>query len=437
MRRLARSIGLALALLLPPASADASDPPRAVDPVHAKAVAVEKAVRWLGEHVFALPDASGSPRKPFTLAITGIDLLLTSGTTNDRAAADRIRRCKEGLSEFIAVAQKRTHDARELPTGHGVADSSKICQYTWVLGAASLFFAEARARGLYRSEADRAFTAIATLLVEAQDENGGFGHGRIASPGTERAPDASEPPLRLARLAPLGTGYPSTLVSTTNVVASGLGLARPWFPAGPASQADALLARLRSHYPRAQVAAGNFPYDLSQRSAGEEPTSVGRTAGAIAAMRAIGIAATTDAIRRAEAFYDRRMDELAEGHGSPALNVFLGALAAKMRGEAAQKEFERRFVPRILEHARDDGSLDCICRGTAFGVTCDSPDHGMLAGAGAVLAEGQKAYVTALLLFPLLLDASGRMRCLEPSGGAAAPRTPPPTTPSDPATGAK
>ncbi len=199
-----------------------------------------------------------------------------------------------------------------------------------------------------------------------------------------------------------------------------------------------MLVRLRAHYVKAQVSGGNFPYDLSQRSPGEEPTSVGRTAGAVAAMRAIGAPPTSDTIRRAEAFVDRRMDDLPEGHGSPALNVFLGAFAARMRGEAAQREFERRFLPRILARARDDGSLDCICEGTAFGVTCDSPDHGLLAGAPGGFADGQKAYVTALLLFPLLLDRKEAPRMLRPPGaGVPSPAPPPSVTPKDPAPSAR
>ena len=107
-------------------------------------------------------------------------------------------------------------------------------------------------------------------------------------------------------------------------------------------------------------------------------------------------------------------------------------MAARMRGEAAQKEFERRFLPRIMERAREDGSLDCICEGKAFGVTCDSPDHGMLAGMGGVFAEGQKAYVTALLLFPLLLDRKDAPRMLHPPAGSA-PAAPllPAVTPRD------
>ncbi len=183
--------------------------------------------------VFAVPDASGSPRKPFTLAIAGLDFLLASGTTDDRVAGNRIRRCRDGLLAYVAEVERRSRDARELPSGHGVADSTKLCQYTWVLGAAALFFAEARARGLFRAEADRAFASITALLAEAEDENGGFGHGRIAPPGTEPAPGAKRPFAPLPPLPRLGAGYPSTLVSSTNVVALGLGLARPFSPSRP------------------------------------------------------------------------------------------------------------------------------------------------------------------------------------------------------------
>jgi len=133
------------------------------------------------------------------------------------------------------------------------------------------------------------------------------------------------------------------------------------------------------------------------------------------------------AVAKAARFLDDHLESLPEGHGSPALNLVLGALAARSRGSKAVEAFDERFPGRILALQAQDGALDCICERRGFGVTCDSPAHGLLAGAGDVFTSGQTAYVTALHAFVLLLPRGG-FRILDAPKGPAPRTTPPPTT---------
>ncbi len=405
-----------------PAKPPASAPPS--DPAKARADGTRRALEWLEANLDRVPEAAGTPRKPFTVAIAALDELLAAGSTHDRSPVDRVRRAVAYLSAWEDEVLVRSRDPSQIPERHGVADSRVLAQYTWPLGAALTLFAECRARGILERETLRPVQTAVTVLQEAQDSNGGFGHGRISGPPPP--PPPRTPPGTLVAGA---GGYPATLVSATNVVAVGLGLARPWL----AKDAEPTLARLREHYPRAILANGNYPYDHSQRAAGIDTTGVGRTAGAIAAMLALGGSTTDETVRRAAGFLDPRLPLLAEGHGSPALNLFLGAIQARMRGPEAVRAFESAYVPRILAKQAADGSLDCVCEGTGFGVTCDSPETGLLASSIPSFALGQRAYVTALHLFVLLLDGPDRMRAL--ASPPPAPPAPPTTTPTEPPAG--
>lgn len=416
MRTLA-AVACALALLVPALRAGRPVLAAPEAPAAHRKAAAEKALAWLVANAFRVPDASGTPRKPFTLAITGLDLLLARGRTVAAGSDDDLRRVRAALLAYLDEVERRSRDRASLPTAHGVADSERLVQYTWVLGASALFFGEAAARGLQRSEAEGALRRIHALLAEAQDANGGWGHGRIAGP-VDGARGRSGLPA-----PPVAGGYPSTLVSATNVVALGLALARP--RGGPGW--DATLARARQHLLDAQLTNGNFPYDTSQRSAHLDATGAGRTAGALAALLALGVAPTEGAVRRAGSFLDERLPDVPEGHGSPALNVFLAAVAARLRGDEAVKAFDRVLLPRLLARQDADGALDCLCEGRGFGVTCDSATGGLHAGGAAPFAAGQRAYVTALHLFALLLDGPERLEFLRPRprhAPAAAPPAP-------------
>jgi hypothetical protein len=416
------ALGLVVVLGIPGVASAAREDPRPKPPTAAqRAAGAAKALAWLRENLDRVPETQGSPRRPFTVAIAALDSLLASGTTRERAGGGSTRAAVADLARWIDEVERRSKDASQLPARHGVADSRALVQYTWPLGASLLFFAECRARGVLVRETAAPTAAAVRVLVAAQDRNGGFGHGRVSG---ERGLD----PFPSMPGAP---GYPSTLVSATNVAAIGLGAMRRFAPAG-VDVAEPVRA-LRAHYVRAILPNGNFPYDVSQRSAGDDPTGVGRTAGAVAAMLLLGEPRSSEPVRRATGFLDARLDLLPEGHGSPALNVFLGALQATLRGPAAVKAFEDRWLGPLLAAQAEDGSLDCVCDGRGFGVTCDSPEKGLFPSGVPAVALGQRAYVTALHLFPLLLDRPDRLRSLGPAPEGREPA--PETTPVDPPAG--
>jgi hypothetical protein len=408
-------------------------PARAVaDPVgktpaptpEARREGVRRAFAWLADHVSRLPDVQGTPQKPFTTAVAGLDFLAGTGPTGIPDGVERARRCRDTVIAWIDVVERRSKDVDALPTQFGAFDSAHLVQTTWVLGMACVFLSEGRARGAFGAESTAAIRRAVALLLDVQDANGGFGHHKMRATDAhgERPAPAGPPPRRGRALE--DDGYPATLISCTNVAALGLAIAKGGV--GRADPAlDAGLDRLVVHYQNAQLANGNFPYDTSQRSADLDRTGVGRTAGALAALYAIGVSRGDAWIAKSERFLDGGLAEVTEGHGSPALNVFLGEIAARERSPDAAAAYEAHYVPRILAKQAADGSLDCVCEGKVFGVTCDSPTAGVFDGMTPgvpMMEDGQRAYVTALLLLPLLFDAPDRLRVLPP--GKALPADP-------------
>jgi hypothetical protein len=362
--------------------------------------AAKRAVAWLERNVSKLVDSEGSPRKPFTYAVTGLVYLMEGGT---RTGPDRIRGIREYLVRWIDALEKRLEDPDALPDAHGVADSRKVCQYTWPLGAAALFFAELELRGVEARQARATLERILDLLVAAQEENGGWGHGRI------RKGAAGKP--ELARFG----GYPSTLLASSNCVAIAVGLAA----AIEGHERPDAVRRAREYYRAARLPNGSFPYDPSQRQSGFAETNVGRTAGALFAWHALGME-RDDAFDGSARYLMENLRLVAEGHGSPCLNVFHGALACRMLGADPWKRFKETYFERIAAAQDEAGALGCVCEGKAFGVTCDSktPFAGI-----AAFEDQQTAYTTALHAFVLLLDR-GELKVLDRRrpGGPTTPK---------------
>jgi hypothetical protein len=411
MRRLAVIAGMAALLFASPGRA--ADPPAkpaaaAADPAlpapDERRAALRRAIDFLDGRLEKVPDAQGTPRKPFTYAIAGL-VYLCDGTT-DRGHAGELARIRRYLASWVGSTQSEVRDPARLPPSHGLADSRFVVQYTWPVAAAALFFGELRARGDKGADVEPALTSAIALLEAARDENGGWGHGRIRPGGTTDAPRDTATGLSL--------GYPSTLVASTNVVASALGLLRGSLGGKRVAPLDAT----RRYYGEARLAAGNFPYDPSQRGAGVNETDVGRSAGAVFAMRCLGMPEDAD-MRRSTDYVLSRLDSAAEGHGSPALNVALTAFACRSLGDDALLKFRRNFEKRILAAQEKDGAFACVCRERAFGVTCDTntPFAGMF-------GDGQRVYVSALHTLALLL-ADAKPRLLE-KPDVPAPETPAP-----------
>jgi len=356
---------LALLLLIPPSAAEEPD----------TNAAARRAVSWLEKNVPRLADSGGTPRKPFTYAVTGLVYLMERRT---RTGADPIREIRAYLTRWIDGVKERLKDPDALPEAHGVADSRRLCQYTWPLAAAALFFGELELRGIDARQAHKTIEEILDILVEAQDRNGGWGHGRIRDPNA----------------AP--SGYPSTLVSSSNCVAIALGMVATI----EGHDRPEPIKHAREYYRAVRLSNGSFPYDPSQRQSGFAKTNAGRTAGAIFAWHALGMERDDNFAGSARYLMDN-LEWVAEGHGSPCLNVMLGALACRMLGDKEWKKFKEMYLPRIVAAQEESGALKCICENKAFGVTCDSSKA---FGGIAAFADQQTAYNTALHAFVLLLD---------------------------------
>jgi hypothetical protein len=378
----------ALLLLVPPLAGGEPD---------AAVLATRRAIAWLGETVPRLPDMDGTPRKPFTYAFTGLVYLMEPGS---RTGPDRIRPIRAYLTQWIDRLGERLKDPQVLPVGYGVADSRCVCQYTWPLAAAGLFFGELEVRGMDARQAHATVEKILDLLVDAQDGNGGWGHGRIRDPSS--APG----------------GYPSTLLASSNCVATALGL----LATIEGHDRPEAIKRARAYYRAARLPNGSFPYDPSQRQSGFSETNAGRTAGALFAWHALGME-RDDAFSGSARYLLDHLAWVPEGHGSPCLNMVMGALACRMLGKEEWAKYKALAFPRIVAAQDGNGVLKCICEKRAFGVTCDSEDLFRGMGGFTGFADTQAAFTTALHAFVLLLDR-GDLRILDrrKPGGPITPK---------------
>lgn len=383
---------LLLVLAVPAAALDTLDD-------KARKQAVKKSLAFLEKEVFKLPDSAGTPRKPFTTAIAGLCFLMDNQT---RTGKDRIGRVRATLVRYVDQVSARIQDPANLPPRHGLASSSYTVQYTWPVAASGLFFAELEARG--RSGQGKVLRKILGILAEAQQKNGGWGHGRInpknKDPLRDRFPNM-----------PKMAGYPDTLVSSSNVVAMTVGVLHAMgYPA------DETVKRARAYYRAARLDNGGFPYDPSQRQSGFAKTNVGRSAGSIYAWHCLGMP-RDDAFRGSVDYLMREFEWIPEGHGSPCLNMMHGALACHMLGRTTWLKFRRAFEGRIIAAQEEDGCLPCICEKKAFGVTCDNKT-----AFGGSLGQGQRVYNTALHTFVLLLEHDTLKSLKKRKPGAATTR---------------
>jgi hypothetical protein len=392
-----------------------------------RAAAVSKGVAYLDDQLFRLPDAQGSPRKPFTFAVAGLVYLLDKGTRAD----DPVPRIAEYLERYVSDVAQKTADPSNLPPQHGLASSSYLIQYTWPLAQAGLFFGELHLRGRERRITSRVLPKIVAVLEAAQHENGGWGHGNIdPREPSERKQDGGDksdplddlkkrfPDLKdkLGEMQSAGGGYPETLLAPSNCVAATLGLLRGVLGESQVKSVDAA----RDYYRAARLPNGSFPYDISQRQAGRAATNAGRTAGALWAWTCLGMPRDDDYEASVDYLFER-LDFIKEGHGSPCLNVLHGAFAARAIGEREFDVFRRYHIPRIVAAQGKDGALPCICEDKAFGVTCDSKQIG-----GSFFETGTTCYTTALHTLVLLLERDNLKLLTKP----VKPAPDRPTTPS-------
>ena len=308
-----------------------------------------------------LRDVSGTPRKPFTQATMGLVLLL-DGETAARTGRNPVSELRADLVRWLDRVAADSRDTSRLPPGPGVADSRCVVQYVWSVAQAALFFSEMDARNVERDEARKALRTCVTVLEEARRPNGGWGHGRFREDGA-RTTDLPGLPADF----PV-SGYPDTLVAASNCAAIGLGAAGATL--GTEFTLD--LAPTRDYYRDARLRNGSFPYDPSQRSSDMAKINAGRTAGALVATHALGMP-RDDGWKRTAAYLASERAWIGEGHGSPALNVLHGALAARLLGEAEWKAYRDLFGPRLVGMQGTDGAIACPCERKAFGTTFEDP----------------------------------------------------------------
>ncbi len=357
---------------------------------------IRAGLAYLDKTLFSLPDMQGTPREPFTYGVAGIAWLLAQDgqrVTGPAGGADPVRRVQKRLESYISEVEHRLKDPANLPSIHGMADSSKLVQYTWPIAMAGLFFSEMKLRGIRADEAGRALTRIEAILADCQEANGGWGHGRVS--GKEDPRTEARIPKEFRKMMKAGGGYPATLLSSTNCVAPALGVMK--LRCGVPTKG---LDRAREYYGAAELGNGNFPYDPSQRSADADTTGPPRAAGAIFALLAMGVPTTDPVVSKAREYVAENMEYLSEGHGSATYGLLMGALACRALGEREWKAFDGMYAPRILGTQDKDGAFGCVCEGKSFGTSCDE-DHLEMMG---FFADGQKAYITAIQTVILLLD---------------------------------
>ncbi len=365
-----------------------------------KASAIESALKGVGYLERTLPsmrESSGTPRKQFTMAVTGLVMLLAkdvrSSSKRPALSIDAIRKYLDRYADTVAT---KLADPAMIPERNGSISSSKLVQFTWPLAMSAVFFAECHARGIKKRAARASLAKINAILIRAQAENGGWGHGIVKDKGKPRGPDPMD-----------GYGmYADTLVSTTNLVAPALHMSNAVAPLPPTKNAatkkiDAVgneaLERAIRYFKYAEHANGNFPYDPSQRSAHKALTGVSRAAGAAWAMHILGIGWRDVEMSRALEFVDDGMEYLTEGHGSATYNFMLAAFLFRARGNTAWDRFRETFFARMIKHQSDNGSFECICRDALPASSNDSKKGGLSRGR-------TEAYVTAMHTLILLLD---------------------------------
>lgn len=397
----------------------------------ARAEVVANALRRLDEDVFASERDMNEQHKIFTRSIAGLCFLLDPAGGRGAPHADRVDRCAESLGRYVDGATRHFEEGRR--TGADEMSAFEWSQTTWSLGAAAIFYGECLARGLRRKDATARLRAIGELLAKSQQPDGGFGHDKDGRP---RLPEI-EMPLPGGGVKKMK--YPNTLLSASNWAANALGIAR----AVSGKRLDEATAKAKGYYAATRDPEGTYPYDPSQKGqGGGDATVVARTAGSYVALRSLGVPARDKDLARTGSYLVRRIEDVAEGHGSSPHGVFFGRIATLLLGPAATKAYDEAILPRILAAADPaTGALDCICR-HGGATTCESfrsDANFTLKMTGGDNLPWVRAYVTSLNLFALLCE-KGKLKLLDglpADDGKAAPETTPETTPGEaPADGA-
>jgi len=399
-----RAIPLVLLFLLPASAEDATSTAEARDK------AISAAMKHLDDAVWKL-STGGSPRREYTLAITGWAYLLAADKSpkarrfpsrkqqTARIHGELVRYVERvaALYEKDAKKKRQPKPPRTLLEGFRRA---RTPQYVWPLSVAAHYFAESAARGKRKGECKKMLKLIVRILSAAQQEDGGWGHDDAGRPGM------GLPAIRIPKPDGGQFEYPATLLSATNCALGALGTAHRALK----TKRSLTAKKGRAYLVSAQNRDGTFPYDPSQKNKlqGGMPPTVGRTtlartAGAVYALLLAGAKQNEEAVTRGIAAIDKNPELMSDGHGSATMALQYGALLANARGERAWRVFRRIFFPRILEAQETSGAFTCIADPKLPGVTVDAREFPGIT-AGSRWTAGGKTYVTAIHTLILLLD---------------------------------
>ncbi len=201
-------------------------------------------------------------------------------------------------------------------------------QLNWNLGYAPWLLAEAwKATG---EEAAKAKVAeLARKIVETQEKSGGWAHG----PGGPNALDYLE------------------LEIVSNFCLASLGFARRIGVEVPQEPIDRGVAYIVA------TGAGDGGVGYSTRAGQQGFGDPGRTAGAIVAFQALGLA-RHGFFGKMTGYYRRTLPRLIGGHVSPCMHLLSGAIAAELGENRTSKAFRDEFRDEIMAARVHDGSFN-------------------------------------------------------------------------------
>jgi hypothetical protein len=412
----------------PPAGAPAPPPaPAAEVTPEARDAAIRAAIAYLCDNLSKMQEG-GSPQGPYATATAAwAGLLLQARKGAPRFPGRKEEQLRDAVERYVErVARAYDRSAKdekkgkpagpEPPAGVPPGDLAltkppgEATQFVWPISMAAHLLAESAARGWNAPDARASLVKIVKVLEASQQSNGGWGHDDASRPGM------GLPAIRIPK--PWGEGsldYPHTLLASTNCALSALGTAHRILGTKKAPS----LAKALKYYADAQSEDGTFPYDPTQRRAGEaggespfEAIEISRTAGSVFAMGCAGPPPEDPVLAKAVGAVAGKTALFSEGHGSATMTLQLAALCCRSRGAKEWEAFRREFFPRILAAQEKDGAFRCICKEVCPGVICDSkPLPGGLPGESAY-AAGTRTYVTALHLLVLALDSDDPPKAL-------------------------
>lgn len=312
--------------------------------------AAQAAVRWLrdwAEEQLAREGESGSPneeakkRAVFNLLAYLLELHpeyeLVDAETRQRIAARLVR--------YAQGERAPGEDALE----------------TWNQAFCALALTE---RGHHGASDGDAAGALVARIQSGQRSDGGWGHGFRGSVAS----------------------YPSTLIAATNGSLLALGL----FESLGLEIDEDCVERGLTLYETVRAQTGALPYGGPLHRTDFE---AGRTAGALAAMTALG-RTNEETLRCTADYLFVNVLSIPESHGSPAFHVFEGALTFYMLGDEAWERYDHAILEGVRSVQRGDGSFDDLYEG--------SPDSHPAMGSD----ELNRAYRTALYTAALGMEHS-------------------------------